>query len=366
MKILCVCPIGVGNYLLCYPAFALLKKSMPDATLHLLALRRGIAEFAENDALWEDITVFDPTKLGNNAPAAVRIVRRLRSRRFDASLNFFPSNTWQYHLLPWLAGVKLRFAFEYHVVGPLKLSFFANRKTPVDASLHDSEQNLKLVASFTGKKIEESPLVFPSLFTGEDMKWARLHAASLSPAAKRIGIHPGSSADHGMDAKRWPAERFAGLADHACRRLGAEVFIFGGPDEEPLKTRVAAAMKYPAHVVEPVSLHKTAALLSLCTLCICNDSGLMHMAACMGVPTVGIFGPTDEGRNGPVGEKTLVIRKNMEGFPVWTARNVGKRSLPRGVDPQASLEALSVDDAWEQLKPWISMMLDQETRSNAE
>jgi ADP-heptose:LPS heptosyltransferase len=80
----------------------------------------------------------------------------------------------------------------------------------------------------------------------------------------------------------------------------------------------------------------------------------MHIAAGQGVPTVALFGPTDEKRNGPVGANTLVVRKPMEGFPVWTAENVGKRKLKRGINPRASLEALTSEDAWAQVEPWLA------------
>jgi lipopolysaccharide heptosyltransferase II len=353
MKILCVCPIGVGNYLLCYPAFRLLKKAAPDASLHLLALREGIAELARGDALWDGVTILDPAKIRKNFFAVFRTALKLRAQRFEASLNFFPSNTWQYSLLPWLLGIKKRFAFTYCLSGPLKLSFLSNYATPVNVALHDVRQNFLIVASYLGKEQEAPPIVFPRLFSEAERQWATLHMASLSLNKIRIGIHPGSSAEHGMDAKRWSPENFAGLADLAAQQTKGEVYIFGGPDEEPLKNRVAEALASKGHIMVPVSLRKTAALLKQCTLCICNDSGLMHMAACSGVPTVGIFGPTDEKRNGPVGEKNLVIRKNMQGFPIWTARSVGNRSLECGIDPQASLKALSVMDAWEQLRPWI-------------
>jgi ADP-heptose:LPS heptosyltransferase len=363
MKVLCVCPIGVGNYLLCYPAFSFLKKAMPDASMHLLALREGIAELARGDSMWDDITVFDPTKLRKNITAAVRIMLRLRSQRFYASLNFFPSNTWQYHLLPWLAGIKRRYAFAYHVADISRLSFLCNHVTPVDAEAHDVQQNYRLVASYFDNRVEGPPPRFPKLYSEPDAQWAQGYLASLTGNTVRIGIHPGSSADHGMDAKRWSPENFAGLADNVCGLVGGEALVFGGPDEDQLKIRVAAAMKIKAHAIPPVSLSKTAALLSQCAICICNDSGIMHMAACTGVPTAGIFGPTDEKRNGPYGEKTLVIRKKMEGFPVWTAGNVGRRSLPKGIDPQAPLAALTVDDAWSQLKPWVAQTLGLETNA---
>ena len=211
MKILCVCPIGVGNYILCYPAFTLLKRWAPDASMHLLALREGIAQLASGDSLWDAITIFDPTKKGKNILALLRIIFSLRRQRFFASLNFFPSNTWQYHLLPWLAGIGRRYAFDYPVSGLLKLSFLTNDKTPVNVELHDVRQNYRLVASYLGKNIDDQPQVFPKLFTEREAQWARLHATSLSQNRRRIGIHPGSSVDHGMEAKRWPPENFAGL-----------------------------------------------------------------------------------------------------------------------------------------------------------
>jgi hypothetical protein len=43
----------------------------------------------------------------------------------------------------------------------------------------------------------------------------------------------------------------------------------------------------------------------------------------------------------------------MQGFPLWTAKNVGDRALPQGVDPKASLNALTAEDAWEQMMPWL-------------
>jgi ADP-heptose:LPS heptosyltransferase len=353
MKILCICPIGIGNYVLCYPAFHRLKNSMPNASLHLLALREGIAQIAENDPLWNDITVFDPTKIRRNVFAALKILNNLRIRHFDASLNFFPSNTWQYYTLPWLSGVRRRYAFHYWIAPFLKFSFLSTKKVPVDQRLHDVQQNCELVNFFLGKNLGNQIPVFPTLFSDNDLRWAVQHFESLSANTVRIGIHPGSSDDNGMDAKRWRPENFAGLADNVCRLLKGEAYIFGSNNETTLKERVVAVMRSPAHIIDPVSLSKTAALLSRCTFCLCNDSGLMHISACVGSPTVGIFGPTDEKRNGPVGERTFVIRKKNEGFPIWTAKNVGDRSIKNGINPHESLETLSVSDAWEQLKPWI-------------
>lgn len=355
MKILCVCPIGIGNYLLCYPAFSALKRSMPGASVQMLALREGVASLARGDALWEKVHAFDPTKLPKNMWGVIKSFFSLLGQKYDVCLNYFPSNTWQYNLLPLILGIPRRYGFKYHVSPLSKLSFLCNKKLPVAPHLHDVRQNLALTQYFVRKDLSmaDREIRFPALFDEQDRAWARDHAASLLMNKRFVGLHPGSSAEHGMAAKRWEPEKFAKLADRTCAALGAEALVFGGPDEADVVKKCAASMGAQAHVVAPVSLQRTAALMSLCYVCICNDSGLMHIAACQGTPTVGIFGPTDEKRNGPFGGHCLVIRKKIDGFPVWTAMNVGDRSFPKNTDPQASLGALSVEDAWEQLRPWL-------------
>jgi heptosyltransferase II len=353
MAILCVCPIGIGNYLMCYPAFAALKRHRPDCPLHMVALRHGIASLAKDDPLWDGIDAFDPDKIGRDIGRLVSIITRLHARRFDASLTFFPSNAWQYFALPLLCGIRRRYGFRYARKRLSSLSFLCTDAVAADPSLHDVHQNLRLASFFLGEALDNEPIVFPRQYGEADEAWAKEYVRGHAGPPAVIAVHPGSSVEHGMGVKRWPAERFARLADEACRYFPAQAFIFGSADESGIKQAVAAAMTEKAHIVEPVQIGRTAALLSKCTLALCNDSGIMHMAACMGVPTVGIFGPTDEKRNGPWGDTTLVIRKQMAGFPLWTVENVGDRSVPAGVDPSASLAALTAGEAWEKLRPWL-------------
>ena len=353
MDIQCICPIGIGNYLMCYPSFHVLKQRRPDASLHLVALRESIGAMAQGDPLWSGIEAFDPDRIKADAARWFAIVTRMRRRHFDASLSFFPANTWQYNAFPLLCGVPRRYAFRYAKNRLSSLSFLCTDPLPVDPSLHDIVQNLRLAYAFLGEEMRDGPLVFPRQYQTEDKTWAQAYYAEKSPGRRRIAVHPGSSVEHGMGVKRWGPKRFGSLCDEACRFLSAAAYVVGSGDESDVKQATASSMKETVHVVGPVSIRRTAALLSECSLCICNDSGIMHMAACMGVPTVGIFGPTDEKRNGPYGQKTLVIRKPMKGFPLWTAENVGDRSVPEGIDPRASLDALTAEEAWQQLRPWL-------------
>jgi heptosyltransferase-2 len=289
--------------------------------------------------------------------ARLGVIGALRAERFDACLAYFPSNRWEYHLLPFLAGVKQRFAFRYHLGRWRSLSFLANRHVAVDPSLHDVRQNRAMSAAFLGSPRELPEPVFPKLYGEEERAWAARYVDERAGGKRLVGIHAGSSADHGMDSKRWPARRFGSLAGKLCGKLDARALVFGGPEERELKNEVIAAMQPGQGIAaDTPSLRHTCALIDRCAICVCNDSGLMHISACLGVPTVGIFGPTDERRNGPVGRATLVVRKHLDGFPLWTAVNVGRRSAPRGVDPRASLMALSAEEAWERIDPWLAAL----------
>ena len=355
MKVLCMCPIGIGNYLLSYPACKLLGGALPDAELHLLALRHSIVDLAQIDPLWSGIHAIDPTRDRRLAKQA-GIIRRLADERFDASLSFFPSNNWQSNLLPFLSRAKSRFAFSYPLKRGASLSYLNTRLLAIDPEAHDVNQNIRLASFFSGVDLSVGALVFPLLFTGKESDDAGGFLKGLGGRECCIGVHPGSSAEHGMQAKRWDPLRFGELASRICATLQAQALIFGGNEEEPIKHITASIMREPNRIIAPQNLRMTAALLQRCSLLLCNDSGLMHMAACMGVPTVAIFGPTDDRRNGPIGGHNLVVRKAMAGFPLWTAAMVGVRSVDDHTDPAASLKALSVDEAWEKVEPWLAKL----------
>jgi ADP-heptose:LPS heptosyltransferase len=350
MKLLCICPIGIGNYLLFYPACKLLKKYRPEISLHMLALRKPIADLGKGDPLWDKIHIIDPTT-AKGLRQKINFIKTMRSESYNASLSFFPSNTWQYNLFPFLAGIPQRYAFRYLFKKMASLSFLNNRFLQNDISLHDVHQNMKLSGLFLRRGVDQEELVFPELCSEKEI----LQASEMLKGSKlvKVAIHPGSSKEHGMDAKRWAPERFGFLADRICDALGAESLIFGGADELDIKMQTASVMKMPHRIIDPVNLRMTAALMKSCTVCLCNDSGLMHIAACAGTPVFAVFGPTDEKRNGPVGAENIVIRKEMDGFPLWTAANVGKRAVPEGVDPQASLKALTVEEAWGMVEPRV-------------
>jgi ADP-heptose:LPS heptosyltransferase len=106
-----------------------------------------------------------------------------------------------------------------------------------------------------------------------------------------IGIHPGGAGLAGL--KRWPPSAFAVVADVLHQQTGAQIMLLGGPDERDLANEVSERMRNPAiDAVGRVPLLASFALIASCDLFIGNDSSLLHAAAALGTPYVGLFGPT--------------------------------------------------------------------------
>ena len=104
-----------------------------------------------------------------------------------------------------------------------------------------------------------------------------------------IGIQPGASGD----SKRWPIDRLAALADALIERHRARIVIIGGPDEREAADILLRHMKHPvACDATGEKLPETCGIMARLTLYFGNDTGLNHIAAAVGAPTVCLFGPT--------------------------------------------------------------------------
>ena len=100
-----------------------------------------------------------------------------------------------------------------------------------------------------------------------------------------IVIHPGS----GGEAKRWPLERFLQLGERLNALSSSPVLFIVGPDDLMVANEITSAT-----TIENPSLSHLAGILSCCRLFVGNDSGVSHLAGLLGVPSVVVFGPTDE------------------------------------------------------------------------
>jgi heptosyltransferase-1 len=111
-----------------------------------------------------------------------------------------------------------------------------------------------------------------------------------------------------------------------------------GPDERPLAERIARSMSEKAVIAPETDLKQLAALIKRCRLLVTGDTGPLHMAAALGVPTVSLFGPSDPARNGPYGQERAVVRSPIPPAKHWQKKEIGDRWM-RAIPVEAVLEA---------------------------
>ncbi len=126
-----------------------------------------------------------------------------------------------------------------------------------------------------------------------------------------IGISPGAA--YGS-AKRWLPERFAESAARLATELGGSVAVFGSAAEKALCDEVARASN-GCSFAGATTLREFIAMTAACRVFLTNDSGAMHIASALGVPSVTVFGPTDETATGPLGLAARLVREPVDCAP---------------------------------------------------
>jgi len=139
------------------------------------------------------------------------------------------------------------------------------------------------------------------------------HGLPHSASSPVIALHPGSGSAH----KNWPAARYAALATNLHKHYGAHILAVAGPaDEAVVREMRAAWQSAPLTLAQNLALPEVAALLARCRCFIGNDSGIAHLAAALGVPTVALFGPTDPVLWAPTGPAVRVLSAPLAAITV--------------------------------------------------
>jgi len=240
-----------------------------------------------------------PKSLGQR----LRLIAELRRARFTHVLDFDNATTTT--LLTWLSGAPVRAT--YHREGyRLRRGWMYTSIAPITArdyhTLHITEAYLALLSAIGVPIRTRDPSLSPSdADIARVQKFApptRPTTPALQKGRPRVLIHPGAS----RPARVWPLERFAAVCDRLHGELGADVFLIAGPSERTAARTIRnAARSQPVVIDEPLGIGEFAALCRHFDLMLCNDSGPMHIAACMGTRVVALFGSQNAILWGPIG-----------------------------------------------------------------
>jgi heptosyltransferase-2 len=306
MKIIIRAPNWVGDAVLALPAVAAVRRGFPRSEVWVAA-KSGAGDLFAAAGL-ADRTVALP---GDNSLRSIRqAARELGGQSLDAGLLL--TNSFGSALLFYLARIPERWG--YAADGRSLLLTRAVRRKSADVPRHHVHYYLDLVAALG---LEASrPEVRLSL-PAQDVEAARvrLRALGLDPARPLVVLCPGAS--YGP-AKRWPAERFARTAALLQERRGAEVLVIGSAPEleiaESVRNKLA---RKPAVLTGQTSLRELMGLIGRATILLSNDTGPMHLANALGVPVVGVFGPTDPAATGPLRPPSRVVKRDVPCWPCY-------------------------------------------------
>ena len=298
----------LGDVVMSLPALRAIRRAWPDAHLAVL-IKKELASFFDG-ARWIDEVI--PYSVGRGLSGFFdrrRIVGEIRSRRFDLGVSF--PNSFESALWLTMAGVRRRAGFVADARGAM-LTLKAS-PPPEAVTGHQANYWLAMVRA-TGVadgRADEFAIDVHGPSRQRMREW--LAANRKRPECPVFAIAP--AAAYGP-AKEWPAERYGALIDLLARREDAEIVLVGAPSERAKCEEVAAASSPGAMIAAGhTSIGELIALLSLCDGFIGNDSGCMHLAGALGIPTVAIFGSTNPARTGPMGPKTRVIYHQLECSP---------------------------------------------------
>ena len=302
----------VGDAVMSLPALAALRRRFPHAYIAILA-RPSVADLYAGEPFADEVIPYRAPKgwagLNDKRIAA----QGLRGRGFDCALLL--QNAFEAAALAWMARIPERIGYDRDGRRAL-----LTRPVPVprpgEIRTHQRFYYLELLKR--AGLIDSYPDEVEIRLTGASSaaEQGRQQFAQRGIAGPVIGVSPGAAFG---SAKRWLPERFAEAAVQLSRKLQATVAIFGTPEEAELGTQVAhdiAAQAVPTiNMAGQTSLREFINMAAACRLFLTNDSGSMHIASALGVPTVVVFGPTDEHATGPAGHAYAILREPVECAP---------------------------------------------------
>ena len=279
MRILVLRLSALGDVIHTIPAVSLLS---PEAEVAWV-VEKPYAELVEIVAGVRAIPV--RLKQWARAPMASRRLVRdaLRQMRgFDVAVDF--QGLIKSAALARLSGTPVRFGFDRAAIREKAALLFTNRRVAVDRGRHVVEWNRQLAEAVTTNRVP-APERWSEFALDRERKLDRF--------AGRIVLLPGA----GKRNKLWPADRFRRIVD----RYPGRTVVAWGPGERELAEAIGGEL------APPTDLRELAALLRGAAAVVGSDTGPLHLAAALGVPVVGLYGPTDPVRNGPWGRSDSTI-----------------------------------------------------------
>lgn len=295
-RIVMIRPGALGDVLLTVPALALVRRDRPEAHITLIA-RRDVLPLVAASGLADETYPYDLPAWSVLFAATPANPDPLARRVFAGAA-----------VIAWMSDTDAGIAANLRALGAVLVRMAPARPAPGEGghvALRLAEALAPLGVTPATAREALLALLPELLIAAADGRkaseiWDRLF---LEVGAQPVvALHPGS----GGAAKRWPAQSFASLAELLVPE-GVRALLIEGPQDGEVCQAVLASANMELPVARGLSVPALAAVLRRCAAYVGNDSGVSHLAALLGVPTLALFGPTDPAHWAPLGPRVHVL-----------------------------------------------------------
>ncbi len=304
----------MGDMLLTTPCFRALRESLPGSWITLVASDENEAVVRSNPHL-DEVVVYRKTLFRRNPAALLNFLAAVRKRRYDVGIVISTVSLSVTSVLICLASrARCRVGFSGSSFGMGFVDRAFHAAFPIlDPDVHQTRLALSLLENLGVHTQDLSPIMVPSseaeAFAREFMSGRGLETGEVAGhtdlgAGPVVGIHPGA----GKNKNRWPASGFASVSNALRKELGARILVIGGPADSEAIDTMLSALDFKPVLLSGESLDRVAAVIKRLSLFICNDTGVLHVSAAVGCPTLSLFGPTDPSKWAPLSGRVTTLR----------------------------------------------------------
>lgn len=288
-KILIIKPAAVGDVLLSTPVIENLRCNFPQAQINFLTQKYCREVLTDNPYL-DRVLTYDLT-----TDSSYCLIRNIRKQKYDLVLDLFCNPRTA--LITFMSAARYRVGYRFRF-----RSYAYNIKVkPRGGEIHNIDFNLDSLIHLGLEVISRRPY-FPVNDIHDEFAEKFFKDNQLDDK-RVIGINPAGT----WETKVWYPEKYVEL----IKLLNADykfLLFWGNENERTIAERIKKNSGSNAILIPEVDLKYAAALIKKCRLFITNDSGPMHIAWVLGISVAAIFGPTSSNLQGPLGDKTVVIK----------------------------------------------------------
>lgn len=340
-RIILIQPCCIGDVVLATAALKALRQHYPQAQITWAVGSWSRPAIEQHPALNALLDTGNQALPVYNLRDFWRFVRQLRAGDYDLAVSLVRSPLMS--LAVWLSGIPYRAGIDSAGRG---FGYNLRAEVKPDQPRHEAEVYLDVVR-LLGAKTTDCYVNVPVLPEHQTAVQQLLHRENIHRPFIIINPAGGNNPGMTMDAKRYPPQNFAYLADQLAHQFNTATIIIGGPKDDAIVQAVQAAMQTPAtSLIGQLSFGEIGALAQQAKVYIGNDTGITHLAAAAGAKTVMILGPSDPRRYAPFTPNSLAL---------WKPANLNQTGVAAGTpsDWDWSRDGIPVDEALNQILDFV-------------